>query len=123
MSTGVFEIDRDIICPCDYRDPDVEEFGTCYCCLYVDTATQKSGETKPIPERRPMEKQLRSLEMSTEVEKAKEADLVSVPALKLYYCRQCGYVVFREEPPYVCPICRAKREFFAKVGLTKLQIG
>ncbi len=35
LSSGKFEYDRDIICPCDYRDPDVEEFGYCYCAFYV----------------------------------------------------------------------------------------
>ena len=35
--------------------------------------------------------------------------------LRLFYCKQCGYVVFREEPPYVCPICRAKWEMFAEI--------
>ncbi len=34
---------------------------------------------------------------------------------KLWYCKQCGYVVYREEPPYLCPICRAKKEFFAPI--------
>ena len=35
FATGIFELDKDIICPCDYRDADVEEFGACYCGLYV----------------------------------------------------------------------------------------
>jgi len=26
-------------------------------------------------------------------------------------------VGFREEPPYICPICKAKRELFAEIGL------
>jgi rubrerythrin len=34
---------------------------------------------------------------------------------KLWYCKQCGYVVFREDPPYVCPICKAKKELFAEI--------
>jgi rubrerythrin len=34
---------------------------------------------------------------------------------KLWYCKQCGYVVYRDEPPYVCPICKAKKEFFAEI--------
>ena len=34
---------------------------------------------------------------------------------KLWYCKQCGYVVFREDPPYVCPICKAKKEMFAEI--------
>ncbi|MFX1362838.1 MAG: ferredoxin-thioredoxin reductase catalytic domain-containing protein, partial [Promethearchaeota archaeon] len=36
LAAGNFELDRDIICPCDYRDPDVEEFGVCYCSLFVN---------------------------------------------------------------------------------------
>ena len=61
IAAGIFEMDRDIICPCDYHDPDVEEFGACYCCLYVDDATYESGEIRPVPERRPQEKQSRPL--------------------------------------------------------------
>ena len=30
LAAGVKEEDLDIICPCDYRDADVVEFGTCY---------------------------------------------------------------------------------------------
>ena len=30
LSVGVKEEDLDIICPCDYRDPDVSEYGACY---------------------------------------------------------------------------------------------
>lgn len=51
------EADKDIICPCIYRDPDVAEFGSCYCNLYVSNAWNE--ETIPheyIPERRPPEK-------------------------------------------------------------------
>ena len=55
-ATGVYEQDRDIICPCDYRDPDVAEFGACYCSLYVNKAVYDSGKPIPIPERRPPEK-------------------------------------------------------------------
>lgn len=36
---------------------------------------------------------------------------------KLWYCKQCGYVTFREDPPYVCPICKAKREMFAELDV------
>ena len=39
---------------------------------------------------------------------------------KLWYCKQCGYVVYREDPPYVCPICKAKREMFAEIE-TKIE--
>jgi len=51
------EQDKDIICPCVYREPDVAEFGACYCQLYVSQAW--NDETIPhayVPERRPPEK-------------------------------------------------------------------
>ncbi len=54
LADGVREKDRDIICPCDYRDPDVEEFGACYCALYVSKEIADGlKEAEPIPERRP----------------------------------------------------------------------
>lgn len=115
MAAGDFDLDRDIICPCDYRDPDVEEHGSCYCSLYVDARTYESGETMPIPERRPAEKAMRAYGL--EPAPAEEAEgSAAETGRRLMYCRQCGYVVFREEPPYVCPICRAKRELFAEVN-------
>ncbi len=30
MGEGIREKDLDIICPCDYRDPDLEEYDQCY---------------------------------------------------------------------------------------------
>jgi ferredoxin-thioredoxin reductase catalytic subunit len=51
------ETDQDIICPCVYRAPDVEEYGSCYCNLYV---SREWNEDKiphvHVPERRPPEK-------------------------------------------------------------------
>ncbi len=35
LASGDRERDADIICPCAYRDKDVEEYGSCYCNLYV----------------------------------------------------------------------------------------
>ena len=51
------EADRDILCPCVYREPDVKEFGSCYCGLYV-SAEWNEGKVAPVyvPERRPAEK-------------------------------------------------------------------
>jgi len=51
------EGDRDIICPCSYREADVREFGRCYCGLYV-SADWNSGKVPEqyVPERRPAEK-------------------------------------------------------------------
>lgn len=51
---GISEDDKDLICPCDYCVPDQEEFGHCYCGLYL---TQSFAESRAmpssIPERRP----------------------------------------------------------------------
>jgi ferredoxin-thioredoxin reductase catalytic subunit len=49
--------DRDIICPCDYREPDVTEFGSCYCGLYVSLEWNNGViPHQYIPERRPADK-------------------------------------------------------------------
>lgn len=54
LAAGKREKDRDIICPCDYRDADLAEYGTCFCALYVSEEIAGGiGEAVPIPERRP----------------------------------------------------------------------
>ena len=124
LASGKFDFDRDIICPCDYRDPDVKEFGSCYCALYVrkDVIEEKTPLV-PIPERRPLEKQARAygspLEADTERFPKKTATAKEHPKVenKLWYCKQCGYVCLREDPPYICPICKAKRELFAEIAI------
>jgi len=126
LASGKLEFDRDIICPCDYRDPDVEEYGTCYCALYVRKDLFE-GKTPilPVPERRPVEKQIRAYGTVAETSPKTSETAVSTTKemseikMKLWYCKQCGYVVFREDPPYICPVCKAKREMFAeiKVGI------
>lgn len=137
LATGNLDIDRDIICPCDYRDPDVAQYGACYCRLYVTKAVFESQNLPEVPERRPIEKQTRGYgtpmakvpaevtqEKATppaQTQGAPEQPSVQAqakqPAIrkKLWYCKQCGYVVYREDPPYVCPICKAKREMFAEI--------
>jgi len=57
LACGDREHDKDIICPCDYRKPDMEEFGACYCGLYVSEKVNNL-EIVPehVPERRPVEK-------------------------------------------------------------------
>jgi ferredoxin-thioredoxin reductase catalytic subunit len=125
LASGDFELDRDIFCPCDYRDPDVQEFGCCYCALFMRKDLYE-GKTpiRQIPERRPPEKQARAYAAGAQA----QAPAEKTPAVetvvatksaqikkKLWYCKQCGYVCFREDPPYVCPVCKAKREMFAEL--------
>jgi ferredoxin-thioredoxin reductase catalytic subunit len=57
LASGNREWDRDIICPCLYREPDVEEFGSCYCNLYVSREWREGKVPHtPVPERRPPDK-------------------------------------------------------------------
>lgn len=57
LAAGDREHDKDIICPCAYRGPDVEEYGSCYCNLYVSEAwNNKEIPHDYVPERRPPEK-------------------------------------------------------------------
>lgn len=54
IASGKREEDKDIICPCIYRDPDVKEYGACYCALYVSQEIKDGKkQAEPIPERRP----------------------------------------------------------------------
>jgi ferredoxin-thioredoxin reductase catalytic chain len=57
LASGNRQGDQDIICPCLYRKDDVEEYGSCYCNLYVSKAWN-SGKVPHayVPERRPPEK-------------------------------------------------------------------
>ncbi|MBL8029501.1 MAG: ferredoxin:glutaredoxin reductase [Fibrobacteres bacterium] len=104
--------DLDIICPCDYRDPDLDEHGMCYCSLYVSKDVL-SGKIEPhsIPERRPPKNSAPKSEDSSVAVPASAS-----PAKKLSYpvwrCKVCGYLAAREHPPEICPICKATKERF-----------
>jgi ferredoxin-thioredoxin reductase catalytic subunit len=57
LLSGDRDNDRDIICPCIYSVPDIEDYGSCYCNLYV--SKEWNEEKIPhvyVPERRPPEK-------------------------------------------------------------------
>ncbi len=57
LASGNREKDKDIICPCEYREPDVKEYGSCYCELYVSQEWNEGKiEHTYVPERRPSEK-------------------------------------------------------------------
>ncbi len=46
--------DRDIVCPCVYNVPDQNEYGHCFCALFLSREfAQRGGVPEPIPERRP----------------------------------------------------------------------
>jgi ferredoxin-thioredoxin reductase catalytic chain len=57
LVSGDRDADRDIICPCVYSVPDIEEFGSCYCNLYVSKDWNEGNISQEyVPERRPPEK-------------------------------------------------------------------
>jgi ferredoxin-thioredoxin reductase catalytic chain len=57
LLSGDREKDKDIFCPCEYREPDVKEYGSCYCNLYVtEDWNDEKIPHEYVPERRPAEK-------------------------------------------------------------------
>jgi len=57
LASGVGKKDLDIICPCVYMLPDVKEFGTCYCGLYVSKGVVDGRiKVRSIPERKPKDR-------------------------------------------------------------------
>ena len=109
LASGNEEEDLDIVCPCDYRDPDLEEYGACYCALYVSEEVLKGEkELGPVPERRlPAGERVKAKESS-------ESVYISSLPLPIWRCKVCGYLCAREEPPEVCPICKAKKDRFER---------
>jgi ferredoxin-thioredoxin reductase catalytic chain len=109
LASGKKEEDLDIICPCDYRDPDLTDYDACYCALYVSTAVIK-GQKKInfIPERRPPEEERKKSRCTS-----RDPKIPSLP-LPVWRCRVCGYLCGRKEPPEVCPVCKAKHDRFER---------
>ncbi len=114
LASGKKAADLDIICPCDYRDPDVQAFGACYCALYVSGAALK-GEVKigSIPERRPPPRERQKMKAKTSRKINAGAGGLKLP-LPVWRCRVCGYLCARDAPPEVCPVCKAKKERFER---------
>ena len=108
LASGDRAKDLDIICPCDYRDPDLNEFGACYCALYVNTAI-KEGKQKerPVPERRGRKV------VSNEQDTAMSGVTVKL-SQPVWRCKVCGYLCARGEPPEICPICKATKDRFER---------
>lgn len=109
LASGTKEEDLDIICPCDYRDSDIEKYGACYCGLYVSKEVAE-GKTKAssIPENRPpREKRPKNFNSSA-------PQNFSSSALPVWRCKVCGYLCARNEPPGICPICKVGKDRFER---------
>lgn len=109
LASGIKQDDLDIVCPCDYRDPDLNDYGTCYCGLYISSAVLKARkQVGSIPERRPPP------EVREQLKTGRETSGISSLPYPVWRCKVCGYLCARDEPPEVCPVCRAKKERFER---------
>jgi len=108
LASGNADEDRDIVCPCDYRDPDLADYGACYCALYV-TQEVLDGKAKlrKVPERR-------GRQQATAAGRPVPAAAAGPLPYPVWRCRVCGYLCAREGPPEVCPVCRARKDRFER---------
>jgi ferredoxin-thioredoxin reductase catalytic subunit/rubredoxin len=111
LASGKKDEDLDIICPCNYRDPDLSDFGACYCALYV-SGEISAGKTTPVPvpERRPP----RSERGKKQVMPSGVGNVLNTLSLPVWRCTVCGYLCAREQPPEICPICKVRKERFER---------
>jgi ferredoxin-thioredoxin reductase catalytic chain len=118
LATGDKEKDLDIVCPCDYRDADLVDWGACYCALYVsDEVLAGTKKVEPIPERRPPRAERARGAIARRPDAAQrfqDRPSLQTPLLPVWRCRVCGYLCAREAPPGVCPVCKAKAERFER---------
>ena len=109
LASGNKSEDIDIICPCDYRDADLNEYDSCYCALYVSKdILDGKKDPESIPERRKSKQERKKMKMKP-IE-----DIGSALSKPVWRCKVCGYLCGRDEPPEVCPICKAKKDRFER---------
>ena len=109
LAEGIREKDLDITCPCDYRDPDLDEYGACYCALYVSEETALGQRTaEPVPERR-------GAEPAPADEREQKLVGFTRGGLPVWRCKVCGYLCARPQPPLKCPICKADKDRFERL--------
>ena len=107
LAEGIKEQDLDIICPCDYRDTDIDEYGSCFCGLYVSQEILKGiKKARSIPESRPLKEE--------RIKKMNEQKITNdkKTTYPVWRCKVCGYLCARPEPPGICPICGVAKERF-----------
>jgi ferredoxin-thioredoxin reductase catalytic subunit len=108
LASGNKSEDLDIICPCDYRDPDLDEYNACYCALYVtNNIIDGKKQLTSIPDRRLEDKKI-------SVKRTEFNEKTLVLSKPIWRCKVCGYLCARDNPPEICPICKAKKERFEK---------
>lgn len=110
IAEGIKEKDLDIICPCDYRDPDLNDSDACYCALYVTKAAlEGKKQIGSIPERRPVKRDQKQQLKPTLTATGKTAQKYPI-----WRCKVCGYLCARNQPPDQCPICKVDKDRFER---------
>ena len=108
LASGDKDKDLDLICPCDYRDIDLDEYGSCFCALYVSKNISEGKKTaESIPDRR-------LNELNKKDEPKDESKILNLK-YPIWRCKVCGYLCSRENPPEICPICKAEASRFEKI--------
>jgi ferredoxin-thioredoxin reductase catalytic subunit len=107
LSTGNYDLDSDLICPCVYMEEDVKKYGSCFCALYVSKDVYDGKKQAiSIPESRPKNKLFGIDYANTNAKIATE---------KKWKCEVCGYEHSGSEPPGRCSKCGAPKEMFKEV--------
>ena len=111
LAAGDKADDLDIICPCDYRDADLNEFGSCFCALYVAQEILEGQETGRLHPRAPAAGEPAPRRQGRGRGSRCPAGKLSQP---VWRCKVCGYLCARGDPPEVCPVCKAKKDRFER---------
>ena len=103
LASGIKKKDLDIICPCDYRDPDLNDYSSCFCGLYVSKEVINNKKSiSSIPDRRLNKMKDQKIEVNSKL---------SYP---VWRCKVCGYLMSADSPPETCPICHADKDRFER---------
>jgi ferredoxin-thioredoxin reductase catalytic chain len=110
VASGKKEEDNDMVCPCDYRDADLNDHGACYCALYVTREwIEEKLERHVVPERRPPKARRDAIVAASSHPTPAGA---SAGKYKVWRCKVCGYLCARDKPPDKCPICKVPADRF-----------
>lgn len=113
LASGDRKEDIDLICPCYYRDADLNDYGVCFCALYVSkNVLDGKQDLESIPDRR-------QEELKAKTEKMEKSDKSKKAPVELEFpvwrCKTCGYLCSREHPPGECPICKVSGDRFEQI--------
>jgi len=111
--------------PLQFFDPGSSAFSPRGQCQADDRDTRHGKrQAQSIPERRPSGGAGEQIGKSTNQQINKSATTNRQSEIEnrkskipVWRCRVCGYLCAREQPPEVCPICKAKRERFERFYL------